>query len=46
MIEFNVELNGIPVMNDMQGKDVVVTWQFDNFTANNTFYTDSNGLEM
>ena len=29
------------------GKDVTVNWKFfDNFNANKTFWTDSNGLEM
>lgn len=44
-IEFAVELNGIPV-SDGQGKDVNVFWSFDDFNANQTFWTDSNGLEM
>ena len=45
-IEFDVELDGVSVMRDNQGKDVTVNWIFDNFTANSTFWTDSNGLEM
>jgi len=45
-VEFVVELNGIPVMADGQGKDVTVNWKFSNFSANSTFWTDSNGLEM
>ena len=44
-IEFNVELNGISIL-DGNGKDVTVNWQFERFDANNTFWTDSNGLEM
>lgn len=46
MIEFVVELNGIPVMQDGQGKDVTVDWFFYDLDFNNTFWTDSNGLEM
>jgi len=45
-IEFEVELNGIPVMNDSQGKDVSVNFIADDFNSSNTFWTDSNGLEM
>jgi hypothetical protein len=58
LIEFTVELNGIPVIKDGLGKDVTVNWEFlqvnqlgDLFTneddkGNRVFYTDSNGLEM
>lgn len=45
-IEIDVELNGIPVENDQHGKDVTVVWKFHNFDSNETFWTDSNGLEM
>jgi hypothetical protein len=32
IIEFEVELNSIPVYNDRQGKDVIVTWKmYDGF---------------
>jgi len=34
LVQFDVELNGIPVMKDQQGKDVTVNWIFDNFEAN------------
>jgi alpha-mannosidase len=40
-----VELNGIPIT-DGWGKDVTVNWNFQGFNASNTFYTDSNALEM
>lgn len=57
LIEFDLELNGIPVQADNQGKDVTINWQFlegehgRNFTNEDAegkrkFYTDSNGLEM
>lgn len=47
LIEFEVELAPVPVHDDLQGKDVIVTWKmFDGFNANKTFWTDSNGLEM
>ena len=45
MVVVNVELNSIGVK-DGQGKDVIVNWHFDDFQANKTFWTDSNGLEM
>lgn len=45
-IEFDVELSEIPI-DDQIGKDVTVNWKFfDDFNANKTFYTDSNGLGM
>lgn len=47
LIEFDVELNAVPVELDLQGKDVTVNWRmYDGFDANGTFWTDSNGLEM
>lgn len=46
LVQFDVELNGIPVMADDQGKDVTVNWKLLDFEANSTFWTDSNGLEM
>jgi hypothetical protein len=47
VIEFEVELNEIPIGQPEQGKDVTVNWKiFDDFKMNKTFYTDSNGLEM
>ena len=48
-IEWEVQLHGIPVtVTDHLGKEVVVTWSMDDadFDSENTFYTDSNGLEM
>lgn len=48
-IEWEVQLHGIPVtITDHLGKEVVVTWSMDDadFDSENTFYTDSNGLEM
>ena len=45
LVEFEVELNGIPI--DLYGRDVTVNWKmYDGFKANRTFWTDSNGLEM
>jgi hypothetical protein len=45
LIEFEVELKEIPVK--YYGKDVTVNWRmYDDFKANKTFWTDSNGLEM
>ena len=45
LIQIDVELNGIDI-EDNKGKDVTVNWHFEDFEANNTFWTDSNGLEM
>ena len=45
MIEFEVELNSIST--EKYGRDVTVNWKmYDGFTANKTFWSDSNGLEM
>lgn len=45
-IEFDVTLSEVPI-DDKVGKDVIVNWKmFDEFEANKTFWTDSNGLEM
>ena len=44
IIQFNVDLAGIP--QSKQGQEVIVTFNFFDFDNNNTFYTDSNGLEM
>lgn len=48
IVEWEVQLHGIPVTtSDRKGKEVVVTWSMlENFDNENTFYTDSNGLEM
>lgn len=46
MIEFDVELNPIPIA-DGRGKDVTVNFKmFNGFDAKGLFWTDSNGLEM
>jgi len=46
LIEFEVELSEVPVFDNV-GKDVTVNWRmFDGWDSNQTFWTDSNGLEM
>lgn len=46
IIEFDVELNPIPV-DDGKGKDIIINWQlFNGFNPKSTFWTDSNGLGM
>jgi hypothetical protein len=46
LIEFNVELNTIPISDD-QGKDITVNWKmFNGFNPKGQFWTDSNALEM
>lgn len=42
--EWEVYLAGLP--NDKQGREVTVNWKAYDVHNNNTFYTDSNGLEM
>lgn len=45
-IEFQVELNTIPI-DDEKAKDITVNWKmYNGFKANKTFWTDSNALEM
>lgn len=46
-IEFDVELTAVPIELDNMGKDVTVNWRmYNGFTANKTFWTDSNALHM
>lgn len=46
LIEFEVELEAIPIDDD-KSKDVIVNWKFYNgFDPKGSFYTDSNALEM
>ena len=44
-IRFNVDLDSLPVV-DLDGYEVIAKWKVDNFDNNETFFTDSNGLEM
>lgn len=43
-MEWDVVINGIPLSD--RGKEVTVNFYSYNISNNNTFYTDSNGLEM
>jgi lysosomal alpha-mannosidase len=44
-IKFEVDIDSLPdIMFD--GYEVIAKWHVENFNNNNTFYTDSNGLEM
>ena len=45
MIEFEVQMLEIPLING-KGREVVAKWKLDRFENEDTFYTDSNGLEM
>jgi hypothetical protein len=46
IIEFDVEMNTIPI-DDAKAKDVTVNWKmYNGFNANKTFWTDSNAMEM
>jgi hypothetical protein len=44
-IRFNVDLDSLPGMNK-DGHELVVKFKLEYFDNNNTFWTDSNGLEM
>ena len=44
-IEFEVQMLEIPLI-DNKGREVVAKWTFDGIDNEDTFYTDSNGLEM
>lgn len=47
MVQFDVELNEVPIHYRRTGRDIVVDWEIlDNFETNNTLYVDANGLEM
>lgn len=46
-VKFDVSINDVPIELDRTGKDIVVDWfLMDDFDTNNTFWIDSNGLEM
>ena len=46
-VKFDVSINDVPIEMDRVGKDIVVDWfLMDDFDTNNTFWVDSNGLEM
>lgn len=46
LVEFEVELEAIPIK-DYKSKDVTVNWKFyDGFDPKGAFFTDSNALEM
>lgn len=44
-IEWDVNLRGIYVHNNI-GKEVIAYWNVNDINASQTFYTDSNGMEM
>lgn len=45
-VEVDVEINSVNV-DDNRGKEITVNFKmYDDFDNNNTFWTDSNGLEM
>lgn len=45
LIQFDLELNGISIY-DGWGKELTINWKFYDFEDGDTFWTDSNGLEM
>ena len=44
-VEFEVQMLEIPIIDDL-GMEVVAKWTFAGIDNEQTFYTDSNGLEM
>lgn len=46
MVEFEVDLNEIPVYQDTQGKDIVVDWSFPGMNMGNELWYSTNGLQM
>jgi hypothetical protein len=47
IIEYEVELNAIPISSINQGKDIIVNWRlFNGFDPKGKFWTDSNSLMM
>ena len=44
-IKFQVDLGSLPDINQ-EGHEVIVEFSVEGFDNNQTFYTDSNGLEM
>lgn len=47
LIEYEVELNAIPISSINQGKDIIVNWRlFNGFDPKGKFWTDSNSLMM
>lgn len=45
MVKFDVDLDSIPG-SKLDGFEVIADFTVENFHNNQTFYTDSNGLEM
>ena len=45
VLKFDVDLDSLPTL-QYDGYEVIVDFQVENFDNNQTFYTDSNGLEM
>jgi hypothetical protein len=44
LVQFDVELNSIPIEDNLS-KDVIVNWKmYDGFDPKGEFWTDSNGL--
>jgi len=46
VIKVDVDLDSLPNVYLFDGNEVVVQFKVDNFDNNQTFFTDSNGLEM
>jgi lysosomal alpha-mannosidase len=44
-IKFIVDIDSLPDVS-VKGYEVIAKWRVDNFNNDQTFYTDSNGLEM
>jgi len=46
LVKFVVDLDSLPNFNQKDGKEVIVKFHVHHIHNNQTFYTDSNGLEM
>ena len=46
ILEFEVQMVGIQSKGIKKGKEVTATWKVNGFDNSQTFYTDTNGLEM
>ena len=46
LLKIDVDLDSLPLHEQFNGYEVVANFHLNNFDNDNTFYTDSNGLEM
>ena len=48
LLEWEIQMNGIPIKDGLveTGMEVIAKWKLMDIDNGETFYTDSNGLEM